>query len=43
MTKRNGFLNVEVNVRRLLEEIPVSSSSSSKPRIEQSEISIGSI
>ncbi|MFE4896884.1 hypothetical protein [Peribacillus butanolivorans] len=32
MTKRKGLLDVEVDVRGLLEEIPVSSSIASKPK-----------
>ncbi|WP_274607070.1 hypothetical protein [Peribacillus sp. TH16] len=35
MTKRKGLLDVEVDVRGLLEEIPVSSSIASKSRAFQ--------
>ncbi|WP_162878665.1 hypothetical protein [Peribacillus butanolivorans] len=35
MTKRKGLLDVKVDVRGLLEEIPVSSSIASKPRAFQ--------
>ncbi|MFJ7681330.1 hypothetical protein [Peribacillus butanolivorans] len=35
MTKRKGLLDVEVDVRGLVEEIPVSSSIASKPRAFQ--------
>ena len=43
MTKRKGLLDVEVDVRGLLEELPVSNSAASKARTEQPAILSDSI
>ncbi|MFP3509633.1 hypothetical protein SB775_08205 [Peribacillus sp. SIMBA_075] len=43
MTKRKGLLDVKVDVRGLLEELPVSNSAASKARTEQPAILSDSI